>query len=282
MVIKAINIKDLHFRYGDGTQALAGVHLEISAGEKVALLGPNGAGKSTLLLHFNGLNLPQQGEVFILGQKITSQNERWVRSKVGLVFQDPDDQLFAPTVWEDVLFGPLNLGLKLAEAELRAREALQAVGMLNYKDKTPLHLSFGQKKRVAIAGVLAMEPEIIVLDEPTAYLDPKGQEDLLVILDNLHDQGKTIIVATHDVDLVAEWAQSLIVLMSGTILAQGGVELLSSAEVVEKANLRYPVVTRLFKSIEELADVTPPVTVSQAAALIKRLVADHKVCCDHE
>lgn len=282
MVIKAINIKDLHFCYGDGTQALAGVHLEISAGEKVALLGPNGAGKSTLLLHFNGLNLPQQGEVFILGQKITSQNERWVRSKVGLVFQDPDDQLFAPTVWEDVLFGPLNLGLKLAEAELRAREALQAVGMLNYKDKTPLHLSFGQKKRVAIAGVLAMEPEIIVLDEPTAYLDPKGQEDLLVILDNLHDQGKTIIIATHDVDLVAEWAQSLIVLRSGTILAQGGVELLSSAEVVEKANLRYPVVTRLFKSIEELADVTPPVTVSQAAALIKRLVADHKVCCDHE
>ncbi|WP_227767334.1 ATP-binding cassette domain-containing protein [Zhaonella formicivorans] len=282
MVIKAINIKDLHFCYGDGTQALAGVHLEISAGEKVALLGPNGAGKSTLLLHFNGLNLPQQGEVFILGQKITSQNERWVRSKVGLVFQDPDDQLFAPTVWEDVLFGPLNLGLKLAEAELRAREALQAVGMLNYKDKTPLHLSFGQKKRVAIAGVLAMEPEIIVLDEPTAYLDPKGQEDLLVILDNLHDQGKTIIIATHDVDLVAEWAQSLIVLRSGTILAQGGVELLSSAEVVEKANLRYPVVTRLFKSIEELADVTPPVTFSQATALIKRLVADHKVCCDHE
>lgn len=271
MVKEAIVIKNLSYRYQDGTQALSGVNLEVLQGRKLALLGPNGAGKSTLLLHLNGLNLPQEGQVFIFGQAISPKNELWVRSQVGLVFQDPDDQLFAPTVWEDVLFGPFNLGLTAAEAAKRATQALEAVGMLQYKDKVPLNLSFGQKKRVAIAGVLAMEPEIIVLDEPTAYLDPLGQAELLTILNSLHARGKTVIIATHDVDLAAEWAEEILVLKAGSLLAQGGVELLTRPEIVEAANLRYPVVTTLFKCAAGFQQQQLPVNLAQAVQILHEL-----------
>jgi len=242
-----IQVEDLHFRYKDGTVALRGLSLSIERGRKVALLGPNGAGKSTLLLHFNGIHLPQRGRVWVAGREVTPATERWVRSRVGLVFQDPDDQVFSTTVQEDVAFGPRNLGLTPAEVQERVRSALAAVGMLVYRDKPPYHLSYGQKKRVAIAGVLAMEPEIIVMDEPMAYLDPAGQVGVRAILDRLHQQGKTLIVATHDVDFAASWAEIVIILKEGRLLAQGGPELLLEESVVAAADLRLPLVAQIFQ-----------------------------------
>lgn len=242
-----IQIEDLHFRYKDGTLALRGLSLSIERGRKVALLGPNGAGKSTLLLHFNGIHLPQRGRVWVAGREVTPSTERWVRSRVGLVFQDPDDQIFSSTVQEDVAFGPRNLGLTPAEVQERVRSALAAVGMLAYREKPPYHLSYGQKKRVAIAGVLAMEPEIIVMDEPMAYLDPAGQLGVQAILDRLHQQGKTLIVATHDVDFAASWAEVVILLKEGRLLAQGGPELLLDESVVDAADLRLPLVAQIFQ-----------------------------------
>lgn len=241
-----VQIEDLHFKYKDGTVALRGLSLYIERGRKVAVLGPNGAGKSTLLLHFNGIHLPQRGRVWVAGREVTPATERWVRSRVGLVFQDPDDQVFSSTVQEDVAFGPRNLGLTPAEVQERVRSALAAVGMLAYRDKPPYHLSYGQKKRVAIAGVLAMEPEIIVMDEPMAYLDPAGQLGVRAILDRLHQQGKSLIVATHDVDFAASWAEVVIILKEGRLLAQGGPELLLDESVIAAADLRLPLVAQIF------------------------------------
>ncbi|ADL07359.1 ATP-binding cassette domain-containing protein [Thermosediminibacter oceani] len=241
-----IQVEDLHYRYKDGTEALRGLSLFIERGRKVALLGPNGAGKSTLLLHFNGIYLPQRGRVYVAGREVTAETEYWVRSRVGLVFQDPDDQVFSSTVEEDVAFGPRNLGLAPAEIEERVRAALDAVGMQAYRHKPPYHLSYGQKKRVAIAGVLAMVPEIIVMDEPMAYLDPAGQAGVRTILDELHRQGKTLIVATHDVDFAASWAEVIIILKEGRVLAYGGPELLLDENVVAAAGLRLPLIAQVF------------------------------------
>ncbi|MDH7577780.1 MAG: ATP-binding cassette domain-containing protein [Bacillota bacterium] len=267
-----IEVEDLQFRYHDGTSALRGISLKINQGEKVAILGPNGAGKSTLLLHLNGIYHAQQGVVRVAGEKITRANENWVRGKVGLVFQDPDDQVFSPTVWDDVAFGPLNQGLDRNTIEKRVMEALQAVGMWDLRSKAPHHLSYGQKKRVAIAGILAMNPEIIILDEPTAFLDPAGQKALFEILERLHSNGKTIITATHDVDLAAEWATSVIFLKDGKLLAQGDTGLLVRDSLVQAAGLRFPLVSQVFQRVSALVVRPLPRTVAEGAHLITHLI----------
>ena len=268
-----IEVDDLYFSYKDGTEALRGLSLYVEEGERVALLGPNGAGKSTLLLHLNGINLPRKGRIVVQGREVNSKTERWVRSRVGLVFQDPDDQVFSSTVWEDVAFGPQNMGLERREIEDRVREALEAVGMLEYSHRPPYHLSYGQKKRVAIAGVLAMLPSIIVLDEPMAFLDPRGKDTLAEILNRLHSRGQTIIIATHDVDFAAEWADRVIIVKDGATLAQGGIELLQDAGVMAQAQLRFPVVGKIFSSLPEL-DLRPlPLTVGQAVDIIRKLIS---------
>ncbi|SFG75529.1 cobalt/nickel transport system ATP-binding protein [Desulfotomaculum arcticum] len=266
-----IKVKDLFFTYSDGTRALNGVSFAIEEGSRVAMLGPNGAGKSTLLLHLNGLHLPQQGSVSVRGREIGKKTEKWVRTAVGMVFQDPDNQVFSSTVWEDVSFGPINMGLNSAEINNRVSKALHAVGMYEYKEKPPYHLSYGQKKRVAIAGILAMEPGVIVLDEPMAYLDPSGKEQVVNILDDLHQRGITIIIATHDVDLAAEWADHIIIVKDGRVLANGGSELLTQKKIVEEASLTYPLVSRIFLNIPELA-VAVPRTVNQAVEAIRNLI----------
>lgn len=266
-----IEVEDLHFRYRNGTEALRGLSLSIRKGSRVAVLGPNGAGKSTLLLHLNGIYLPARGKVRVLGREITAKTERWVKSKVGLVFQDPDDQVFSSSVWEDVSFGPINMNLPPEEVRIRVEQALRAVQMEEHKNKAPYHLSYGQKKRVAIAGVLAMEPEIIVLDEPMGYLDPRGKDNLLAILNELHRREITIVIATHDVDLAAEWADRVIMIKNGRTLAEGDTSLLADEELVRAADLRFPVVVEIFRRLPELNLAPLPKTIAEAVDAIKTL-----------
>lgn len=275
-----IEVDDIHYTYRDGTEALKGLSLYVEEGERVALMGPNGAGKSTLLLHLNGINHPRSGKVTVMGREVNSKTEMWVRSVVGMVFQDPDDQVFSSTVWEDVTFGPQNMGLDQQEIDTRARGALEAVGMLDYRHKAPYHLSYGQKRRVAIAGVLAMLPRIIVLDEPMAFLDPRGRDTLVDILNSLHSRGQTIVIATHDVDFAAEWADRVIIVKNGKTLAQGGRNLLQNTGIMEEAHLRFPLVSKIFARLPGLDLGRLPLTVDEAVDIIRKLVdsgqKDHK------
>jgi len=215
-----VEVRDLHYRYDDGTVALDGVDFQLFPGETVAVFGANGSGKTTFALHLNGL-LMGEGSVTVCGMPVRRDTLTQVRQKVGLVFQDSDNQLFMPTVLEDVAFGPLNLGLDREAAQTRAREALAAVGMAHASAKAPYHLSAGEKKRVAIAGILAMNPEILVLDEPTTFLDPPGQNALLELLDQL-PQAK--ILVTHDVDCARALASRAIFFDKGKISGEGSVE----------------------------------------------------------
>ncbi len=248
-----LEVKNIKYSYNTNYQALKGVSLKVEKGEMVALLGKNGAGKSTLFLHLNGIFRPDEGKVIIDGEELKYDKKSLLkfRQKVGIVFQNPDDQIFAPTVEEDVAFGPLNLGLPMEEVQDRVEQALVRVGMSGYEKTAPHHLSGGQKKRVAIAGILAMRPEIMVLDEPTAGLDPQGVVDLSILLRELNDEGITIIISTHDVDLVPTYAEKVFVLVDGLLIAEGTPkEIFSKPEILEQANLKVPIVTELFQKLE--------------------------------
>jgi cobalt/nickel transport system ATP-binding protein len=216
-----VAVRDLHFIYPDGTVALRGASLAVAAGEKVALVGPNGAGKSTLMLHLNGL-LGESGNgqvpVTVAGLPVTRQNLPQVRARVGIVFQNPDDQLFSPTVFDDVAFGPLHMGLPEAEVRARVARALAQVGMGDASGRLPHHLSLGQKKRVSIATVLSMEPEILVLDEPSAGLDPRARRALITLL---RDLPQTMLVSSHDLQLVRELLPRTVIMDEGVIVADG-------------------------------------------------------------
>ncbi|MDW8326797.1 MAG: ABC transporter ATP-binding protein [Anaerolineales bacterium] len=213
-----IEVTGLTFSYPDGHRALNGVDLRIAPGEKVALVGPNGAGKSTLMLHLNGILNGGAGEVRVCGLPVKAENLGRVRAAVGLVFQDPDDQLFSATVYEDVAFGPLHMGLPEAEVRRRVEAALAAVGMSAYAARVPHHLSVGEKKRIAIATVLSMDPEILVLDEPSAGLDPRARRGLIRLLCELP---QTMLVASHDLRLVAEVFPRTVIMDQGRIVADG-------------------------------------------------------------
>ena len=212
-----LQVHDLHFSYHDGLAALRGVSFEMCEGEKVALVGPNGAGKSTLMLHLNGI-LNGHGEVTVEGNRLTRDNLPAIRAMVGLVFQNPDDQLFSPTVFEDVAFGPLHMGLPMDQIEARVKSALEAVRMSGFRDRLSHHLSVGEKKRIAIATVLSMEPQILVLDEPSAGLDPRARRTLINLLRELPI---TMLVSTHDMKLVEELFPRTIVMDEGQIVADG-------------------------------------------------------------
>jgi cobalt/nickel transport system ATP-binding protein len=229
-------VTDLHFAYPDGTVALRGVTLAIGAGEKVALVGPNGAGKSTLMLHLNGLlGEEQDGQtpVTVAGLPVTRRNLPVIRATVGMVFQNPDDQLFSPTVFDDVAFGPLHMGLPEAEVRERVARALALVGMSEAAGRLSHHLSLGQKKRVAIATVLSMDPEILVLDEPTAGLDPRARRSLIVLLRELP---QTILVSSHDLRLVEQLLPRTIIMDEGLIVADGPTAALLSDSVLLEAH----------------------------------------------
>ena len=249
-----LEVRNIKYSYNSEHQALRGVSLKVEKGEMVALLGKNGAGKSTLFLHLNGIYEPDEGQVFIDGEELKYDKKSLLkfRQKVGIVFQNPDDQIFAPTVEEDVAFGPLNLGLSMEETQQRVTEALARVGMSGSEKKAPHHLSGGQKKRVAIAGILAMKPEIMVLDEPTAGLDPQGVADLSKLLKELNNEGIAIIISTHEVDLVPDYASKIFVLVDGILIAEGtSKEIFAQPDILEKANLKVPIVTELFQKLEE-------------------------------
>ncbi|SJZ57517.1 ATP-binding cassette domain-containing protein [Selenihalanaerobacter shriftii] len=268
-----IEVDNLAYQYEDGTKALQDINLCIEENARVAILGPNGAGKSTLLFHLNALYLAQQGSVKIDFKEVSHQNKDWVRSQVGLVFQDPDDQIFSTTVFEDVAFGLLNFGWEDSEEiKVRVEWALKAVNILDLKDKPPHNLSYGQKKRVAIAGILAIEPKIIIFDEPMAYLDPKGQEEFLNIINQLHEREKTLLVVTHDIDFAAEWADTIIVIKDGKVLATGGTKLLSNLDLMGDANLSLPTITNLFNQLNINGDITLPQTIDEAVEILSDLL----------
>lgn len=237
MTKKAIEIKRLNFSYPDGTSALKGISLDVFEKECVGIIGPNGAGKSTLLLHLNGI-LRGNNHIKISDSAITKESLPLIRKKVGLVFQNPDSQLFMPTVFDDVAFGPQNMGLNKQEVQDAVSEALKEVDMLDCKSRPSHHLSIGQKKRVSIATVLSMRPEILVLDEPSSDLDPKHRRDLINILKRLEI---TKIIATHDLDLVLEICSRVILLDKGEVVAVGGtLDIFNNRQLLEAHSLGIP------------------------------------------
>jgi len=232
-----LEIKDLHFSYPDGFQALQGVNLSLCEGEKVALVGPNGAGKSTLMLHLNGI-LGEDSPVTIAGMAVEKSNLPMIRALVGLVFQNPDDQLFSPTVFDDVAFGPLHMGLPEDEVYSRVEQALKAVQMSGFGERLSHHLSMGQKKRIAIATVLAMHPQILVLDEPSAGLDPRSRRSLINFLKELPI---TMLVSTHDLRMVQDLFPRMVIMDDGKIAADGLTrELLQDEDLLTAHGLETP------------------------------------------
>lgn len=233
-----IEVDNLSFRYPDGQQALNGVSLKVYPGERVAIVGPNGAGKSTLILHLNGILASEDGRVRVAGLPVAGEHVKRVRALVGLVFQDPDDQLFSPTVFEDVAYGPVYMGLPEGEVRRRVSRALAAVGMESYADRVPHRLSAGEKKRIALATVLAMEPSVLVLDEPTAGLDPRGRRMLIRLLDSMT---QTMIVSTHDLLMVRDLFPRMVILDRGRVVADGSTaDLLRDQALLEAHGLELP------------------------------------------
>ena len=235
----AITVDDLTYFYPDGTQALKSVSLEISAGESISLMGPNGAGKTTLFLHLNGLITGNSGIVKVFGTSMDGKKSmREIRQRVGIVFQNPEDQLFCPTVFDDVAFGPLNYGFPPEEVRDRVRDALKAVGMSEYGDRVPHHLSFGEKKRISLATILSIRPDIILLDEPTSNLDPRARRKVIEVIRSLK---VTKVIATHDLEMALELCERGIILDSGSVVADGPIlRILKDKSLLEAHGLEVP------------------------------------------
>jgi cobalt/nickel transport system ATP-binding protein len=248
-----IETRDLTYTYPGNVTALHGINFVAPRNARIAVIGSNGAGKSTLFKQFNGIFKPTSGSVLIRGEPITSANIREVRKFVGIVFQNADDQIFSPTVEQDVAFGPVNLGLDPETIHHRVHEALRLVGIEDLAHRVPHHLSGGEKKRVAIAGVIAMEPEVLVLDEPTAGLDPQGVHDLIGFINSLSRKyGMTVIFSTHDVSLVAEVADYVYVMSKGRFVAQGNVEeIFLQPDMLKSVRLDVPVLPKLIRSLQQ-------------------------------
>ena len=262
-----IETRDLTYIYPGNVRGLDRVHFIAPRNARIAVIGSNGAGKSTLFKHFNGIFQPTSGSVLVRGEPITRENIREVRRFVGVVFQNPDDQIFSPTVEQDVAFGPTNLGLDEEIVQHRVDEALRVVGIEHLRDRVPHHLSGGEKKRVAIAGVIAMEPQVLVLDEPTAGLDPQGVHDLVGFINSLsRTYGMTVIFSTHDVSLVPEVADLIYVMDRGRIVAEGDCqEIFSRPDLLFSARPDVPVLPKLISSLREQGvDITMAYTFTEA------------------
>jgi cobalt/nickel transport system ATP-binding protein len=232
-VTPVLELEQLAFAYPDGRQVLFGIDLTVQEGERVAILGPNGAGKTTLVLHLNGTLQGGHGAVRVDGVPVAKANLREIRRRVGIIFQDPDDQLFMPTVRDDVAFGPANLGYRGAELDARVADALGQVGMLDFADRPPHHLSYGQRRRVAAATVLAMDPRILVLDEPSSNLDPQARREFAEIVLQL---GLTTLMVTHDLPYALELCPRAVVLNEGVVVADGPTRELLADEALMRAN----------------------------------------------
>lgn len=251
--MQVIETKNIYFKYPDGFEAIKGVNISLNKGEFIGILGANGCGKTTLFQTFNGLLKPCEGEILIKGQDIKTFKESELYKIVGLVFQNPDDQLFAPTVFEDVSYGVINMGLNPDEINTRIEKALKLLKIYEYRNK-PIHsLSFGQKKRVAIAGILVMEPEILILDEPTAGLDPMGVSELMNLIKGIQKRlGISVILSTHDIDLVPIYCDRVYVMDKGKIFIQGTPkQVFSQADLIRSVNLRLPRIGHLMEILKE-------------------------------
>ena len=279
--MNAIEARELYYTYEDGTVALDRVSLRAEAGKITGVLGPNGAGKSTLFLNLNGVLTPAGGEVLLNGSPVRYDRRGVLalRRQVGIVFQDPDDQLFSADVYREVSFGAVNLGLPEAEVRNRVEEAMVRTGVWELRDKPTHALSYGQKKRVAIAGILVMEPEVMILDEPTAGLDPQGVSDIMHLLLDLRDSlGMTIMIATHDMDMVPLFCDYAYLLSCGRVMAGGRPEeLFARPELLREHHLRLPRIAHLMEILREedgLAVETSAATISAARREIKRLIQE--------
>jgi cobalt/nickel transport system ATP-binding protein len=273
-------IENLTYEYSDGTIALDNINLSFDRAERIALLGTNGSGKTTLLNHLNGILKPTSGKIIFDGNplKYDAKSLLSLRKRVGFVFQDPNDQLFAPTVKQDVAFGPLNLGYSPDKVKAIVQEALETVKISELAEKPPHFLSLGQKKRVALAGVLAMEPEVIIMDEPTSNLDPRATSEILHLLLQLNkEKGITLLHATHDVDMVPLFATKLYILNRGKIVSEGTPkETFSNTKLIRQVNLRSPRLTHLFEVLktEDKLDIDDeyPLTIGESRKAILKLL----------
>jgi cobalt/nickel transport system ATP-binding protein len=269
-----VSVKGVQFAYPAGVKAITDVSFEIRKGERVALLGPNGSGKSTLILLIAGLLSPQKGEISVLNVRTNSKAFQELRQKIGIVFQDPDDQLFNQTVIEDVAYGPKNLGLPEETIKKRSEHILTDIGISHLKDRPPHRLSFGEKKKVSLATALVLMPELLILDEPTANLDLLSRRALIETLNELNAEGTTIIVSTHDVEALPELADRVIIVSHGSLLGEGEIHsVLQDAQLLESAGLEPPSIVRLFSSLKEknLMDKIPLTYEEAQNMLLKRL-----------
>ena len=242
-----LEVKDLHFTYNDEKHALNGVDLKIYEGEKIAVLGSNGAGKSTFFLNINGVLKPHKGEIIYRGEKITKKRLNHLRKNVGIVFQDADNQIIASTVMAEVSFGPMNLKLPREEVQRRVDKALDYMNISEFRERPPHYLSGGEKKRVSIADIIAMEPEIIIFDEPTAALDPLNAQMLEGVLQKMGQEGRTILLSTHDVDFAYRWAERVIVFCQGKVIADDTpLRVFQQEEILKRANLKHPVLFDIY------------------------------------
>jgi cobalt/nickel transport system ATP-binding protein len=249
-----LEARDIRYRYPRGMEAIRGISFHIRKGEKIAIVGPNGAGKSTLMLLFNGMIRPDSGIMLFDNEPLRYDKSslRMIRKRVGFVLQNPDRQIIAPTVYQDVAFGPVNLGYSENEVKAAVEGALRYVGLEGFERRPPHHLSGGEKKRVAIAGVLAMDPDVLIFDEPTSGLDPSGSEDIMELLDELNSHGKTIIISTHDIELAYPWADRVILLLAGKILQEDIPDVaFGRPEYVRKAHLSMPTLLELYFELQK-------------------------------
>lgn len=266
LILEAI---DIEFIYPDGTRAIKGLSLAVEKGKKVAVLGPNGAGKSTLFLHFNGILRPSRGKVRFAGRDVTYGHAALMelRKNVGIVFQDPDTQLFSASVLQEVSFGPLNLGLSKEEALRRVERAMEDTGVADLRNKPTHLLSFGQKKLVAIAGILAMEPSVLIFDEPTAWLDPRHSVRTMELLERISRSGKTVVLSTHDADLAFSWADYIYVLKDGVVAGEGTPEQVFQDEaLLQQAHLEKPWVLEVYNQLKRHGLLSPSILVPRTKA----------------
>jgi cobalt transport protein ATP-binding subunit len=268
-----IAVTDITFQYPGGIRALDGISLQVPRGSFLAIMGANGSGKSTLLKQLNGLLQPLSGGVTVAGIPVNRKSFDQVNRTIGFVFQDPNDQIFAPTARDDIAYGPRNLGLTESEVQGRVEAAAEKVGISPLLERPIHHLSYGQKKRLSIAGVLAMEPEVLVLDEPTASLDPMGEKRIMRILLELNRAGMTVVMATHDVDLVPLYARQVCLLRGGRVAVQGGLrDVFSDHDLIERCHMRLPRISYLFDMMPDITE--KPLTVGMARRELERLLLE--------
>lgn len=270
-----LQVRDLRFCYDSGVPALDGVSLDVYAGERIAVLGPNGAGKSTFFLCLNGVLAPESGQILLDGKPVDRKMRKALCERVGIVFQNADDQIIASTVAAEVSFGPMNLRLPRDEVARRVDHALEYMDLQAFRARPPHDLSGGEKKRVSIADILAMESEVILLDEPAASLDPAGEERLEQVLTRLSDERRTLLISTHDVDFAFRWATRAVVFSEGHILADDTPQaVFGDAALLRQAHLRRPVLAEVFAALRARGLVPPDASCPTTTAALKRLLGE--------